>query len=174
MAFCDCISSSISVRWSLICYSYLDTKIADEMLPSTTTLKVLNLLSKVTPKAKLFPYKDLNEFIFREPGKRKLVGNFVYPYLSNVYKVKRMTRALLYHVFLNKMYYIYQLFKGKKSSFILHYIHIICIIKHSHHCGLKCMHEPQDYLLDNIFCGWICCKVWPNKRLALQNLHSIF
>ncbi|XP_057427600.1 caffeoylshikimate esterase-like isoform X1 [Lotus japonicus] len=47
-------------------------KIADEMLPSTTTLKVLNLLSKVTPKAKLFPYKDLNEFIFREPGKRKL------------------------------------------------------------------------------------------------------
>jgi len=47
------------------------------MLPPTTILKVLTLLSKMMPKAKLFPYKDLSELIFREPGKRKLVGNLI-------------------------------------------------------------------------------------------------
>lgn len=47
-------------------------KISEGMLPPTTILKALTLLSKMMPKAKLFPYKDLSELIFREPGKRKL------------------------------------------------------------------------------------------------------
>jgi len=75
MDFLSCIS--ISVGWSLICCSCLDAKISEGMLPPTTILKVLTLLSKMMPKAKLFPYKDLSELIFREPGKRKLVGNLI-------------------------------------------------------------------------------------------------
>eukprot|EP00256_Glycine_max_P059306 XP_014627747.1 uncharacterized protein LOC100819669 isoform X3 [Glycine max] len=48
-------------------------KIAEGMLPPTALLRVLNLLSKVMPKAKLFPHKDLSALTFREPGKRKVV-----------------------------------------------------------------------------------------------------
>ncbi|KAL2324093.1 hypothetical protein Fmac_023151 [Flemingia macrophylla] len=55
-------------------------KIAEGMLPSTTVLKVLNLLSKVMPKAKLFPHKDLSVLSFREPGKRKVAGYNVISY----------------------------------------------------------------------------------------------
>lgn len=52
-------------------------KIADDVLPPDAVMKVLTLLSKVIPKAKLFPNQDLAELAFREPSKRKLVGNFV-------------------------------------------------------------------------------------------------
>ncbi|MED6170480.1 hypothetical protein PIB30_031359 [Stylosanthes scabra] len=47
-------------------------KIADGVLPSNAVMKVLTLLSKVIPKAKLFPNQDLAELAFREPSKRKL------------------------------------------------------------------------------------------------------
>jgi hypothetical protein len=76
---------SISVTWSLICCSCLDIKISEGMLPSTTILKVLTFLSKMMPKAKLFPYKDLTALIIREPGKRKWVGNFINPLFFNAY-----------------------------------------------------------------------------------------
>ncbi|KAK7280471.1 hypothetical protein RJT34_25535 [Clitoria ternatea] len=55
-------------------------KISDEMLPTAAVLKVLNLLSKVMPKAKLFPNRDLSELTFREPGKRKVAGYNVISY----------------------------------------------------------------------------------------------
>ena len=71
-------SISICVIKSLIC-SCFGAKIAEGMLPPTALLRVLNLLSKVMPKAKLFPHKDLSALTFREPGKRKVVGNFVNP-----------------------------------------------------------------------------------------------
>ncbi|KAK4260843.1 hypothetical protein QN277_003907 [Acacia crassicarpa] len=47
-------------------------KIGEDLLPSPAVLMVLNLLSKVMPKAKLFPKKDLAELSFRDPSKRKL------------------------------------------------------------------------------------------------------
>ncbi|KAH1190652.1 Caffeoylshikimate esterase [Glycine max] len=55
-------------------------KIAEGMLPPTALLRVLNLLSKVMPKAKLFPHKDLSALTFREPGKRKVAGYNVISY----------------------------------------------------------------------------------------------
>ncbi|XP_061339462.1 caffeoylshikimate esterase-like isoform X2 [Gastrolobium bilobum] len=55
-------------------------KIAEGMLPSNSVLKVLNLLSKVMPKAKLFPHKDLSELTYREPDKRKLAAYNVISY----------------------------------------------------------------------------------------------
>ncbi|XP_058763197.1 caffeoylshikimate esterase-like [Vicia villosa] len=55
-------------------------KISEGMIPSTTILNVLTLLSKMMPKAKLFPYKDLTELIIREPGKRKFAGYNVVSY----------------------------------------------------------------------------------------------
>ncbi|KAK2458765.1 caffeoylshikimate esterase [Trifolium repens] len=55
-------------------------KISEGMLPSTTILKVLTFLSKMMPKAKLFPYKDLTALIIREPGKRKWAGYNVISY----------------------------------------------------------------------------------------------
>ncbi|KAK7269770.1 hypothetical protein RIF29_22505 [Crotalaria pallida] len=58
-------------------------KIAEGMLPSTAILNVLNLLSKVVPKAKLFPHKDLSELTYREPGKRKLAVYNVVSYDDN-------------------------------------------------------------------------------------------
>ncbi|CAL0307977.1 unnamed protein product [Lupinus luteus] len=47
-------------------------KIADEVLPPDAVMKGLALLSKVIPRAKLFPNQDLAELAFREPSKRKL------------------------------------------------------------------------------------------------------
>ncbi|XP_054808829.1 caffeoylshikimate esterase-like [Prosopis cineraria] len=47
-------------------------KIGEGLIPSPAVLKVLNLLSKVVPEAKLFPKKDLAELSFRDPSKRKL------------------------------------------------------------------------------------------------------
>ncbi|KAL5194751.1 Caffeoylshikimate esterase [Glycine soja] len=63
----------------LIC-SCFGAKIAEGMLPPTALLRVLNLLSKVMPKAKLFPHKDLSVLTFREPGKRKVAGYNVISY----------------------------------------------------------------------------------------------
>ncbi|KAK7310055.1 hypothetical protein RJT34_07269 [Clitoria ternatea] len=58
-------------------------KIADDVLPSDAVMKVLTLLSKVMPKAKLFPNQDLAELAFREPGKRKLAVYNVICYKDN-------------------------------------------------------------------------------------------
>ncbi|XP_028768608.1 caffeoylshikimate esterase-like [Neltuma alba] len=55
-------------------------KIGEGLLPSPAVLKVLNLLSKVMPKAKLFPKKDLTELSFRDPSKRKLAAYNVISY----------------------------------------------------------------------------------------------
>ncbi|KAH1231131.1 Caffeoylshikimate esterase [Glycine max] len=55
-------------------------KVAEGMLPPMAVLKVLNLLSKVMPKAKLFPHRDLSALTFREPGKRKVAGYNVISY----------------------------------------------------------------------------------------------
>lgn len=75
----------------LICVS---GKIADDVLPPDAVMKVLTVLSKVIPKAKLFPNQDLAELAIREPSKRKLV--------SNSYTMKSKTISLAY-AFLNKM-----------------------------------------------------------------------
>ncbi|KAK6921737.1 Serine aminopeptidase, S33 [Dillenia turbinata] len=47
-------------------------KIAEDVKPKPEVLKVLGLLSKVIPKAKLFPAKDLDELMFRELKKRRM------------------------------------------------------------------------------------------------------
>ncbi|KAG5037905.1 hypothetical protein JHK82_018721 [Glycine max] len=47
--------------------------IAKDVLPSDGVLKVLTLLSKVMPKAKLIQNQDIVDLFFREPSKRKLV-----------------------------------------------------------------------------------------------------
>ncbi|KAJ4709933.1 Caffeoylshikimate esterase [Melia azedarach] len=47
-------------------------KIAEEVIPPAAVLKVLMLLSRVMPKAKLFPQKDLTKLSFRDPIKRKM------------------------------------------------------------------------------------------------------
>ncbi|RVX07138.1 Caffeoylshikimate esterase [Vitis vinifera] len=48
-------------------------KIAEDVTPPPAVLKVLTLLSKAMPKAKLFPQKDLAELAFRDSRKRKMV-----------------------------------------------------------------------------------------------------
>ncbi|XP_057758789.1 caffeoylshikimate esterase-like [Arachis stenosperma] len=58
-------------------------KIADDVMPSDAVMKVLTLLSKVMPKAKLFPNQDLAELAFREPSKRKLAVYNVICYDDN-------------------------------------------------------------------------------------------
>ncbi|QCD89975.1 caffeoylshikimate esterase-like [Vigna unguiculata] len=58
-------------------------KIADDVLPSDGVMKVLTLLSKVMPKAKLFPNQELDELFFREPSKRKLAVYNVLCYDDN-------------------------------------------------------------------------------------------
>ncbi|KAF8407809.1 hypothetical protein HHK36_006945 [Tetracentron sinense] len=47
-------------------------KIAKDVIPPEPVLKLSTLLSKVIPKAKLLPQKDLAELVFREPRKRKM------------------------------------------------------------------------------------------------------
>ncbi|KAE8100722.1 hypothetical protein FH972_018588 [Carpinus fangiana] len=47
-------------------------KIAEDVKPPAPVLKVLTLMSKVMPKAKLFPKKDLAPLAFRELRKRKM------------------------------------------------------------------------------------------------------
>ncbi|KAK2971593.1 hypothetical protein RJ640_017963 [Escallonia rubra] len=49
-------------------------KIAEDMKPPEPLQKVLILLSRVLPKAKLIPKKDLAELAFRDPTKRKLAA----------------------------------------------------------------------------------------------------
>ncbi|XP_058775321.1 caffeoylshikimate esterase [Vicia villosa] len=58
-------------------------KIADDVLPPDAIMKVLTLLSKVMPKAKLFPNQDLAELAIREPSKRKLAVYNVICYEDN-------------------------------------------------------------------------------------------
>ncbi|KAK9277045.1 hypothetical protein L1049_006584 [Liquidambar formosana] len=55
-------------------------KIAEDVTPPAAVLKVLTLLSKVMPKAKLFPQKDLGELAFRDLKKRKLAAYNVISY----------------------------------------------------------------------------------------------
>ncbi|KAK3004384.1 hypothetical protein RJ639_019220 [Escallonia herrerae] len=49
-------------------------KIAEDMKPPEPLQKVLILLSRVLPKAKLIPKKDLAELAFRDPTKRELAS----------------------------------------------------------------------------------------------------
>ncbi|KAL2347605.1 hypothetical protein Fmac_001605 [Flemingia macrophylla] len=58
-------------------------KIADDVLPSDAVMKVLTVVSKVMPKAKLFPNQDLAELAFKEPSKRKLAVYNVICYNDN-------------------------------------------------------------------------------------------
>ncbi|KAE9618743.1 putative 2-acylglycerol O-acyltransferase [Lupinus albus] len=58
-------------------------KIAEDVLPSTAVLTALSLLSKVVPKAKLFPHKDISDLTYREPDKRKMAGYNVVSYDDN-------------------------------------------------------------------------------------------
>ncbi|XP_027361579.1 caffeoylshikimate esterase-like [Abrus precatorius] len=74
-------------------------KIADDVLPSDAVMKVLTLLSKVIPKAKLFPNQDLAELAFREPSKRKLaVYNVIcyddHPRLRTGMELLRVTKEI--------------------------------------------------------------------------------
>ena len=53
------------------------------MTPPEAMIKVITFLSKVTPKAKLVPQKDLAELAFRELKKRKMVCSFIHvPYMD--------------------------------------------------------------------------------------------
>ncbi|XP_031490376.1 caffeoylshikimate esterase-like [Nymphaea colorata] len=47
-------------------------KIAADVTPSNTVIKIASLLSIILPKAKLFPRQDLSELMFREPDKKKM------------------------------------------------------------------------------------------------------
>ncbi|XP_024026107.1 caffeoylshikimate esterase [Morus notabilis] len=47
-------------------------KIAEDMKPPPAVLKALTLMSRVMPKAKLFPQKDLAALAFRDPRKREM------------------------------------------------------------------------------------------------------
>uniref|UniRef100_A0A7N0U1W4 Serine aminopeptidase S33 domain-containing protein n=2 Tax=Kalanchoe fedtschenkoi TaxID=63787 RepID=A0A7N0U1W4_KALFE len=47
-------------------------KIADDIVPSEPVLKAMTCLSKVLPRAKLFPTKDLDDLAFRDLRKRKM------------------------------------------------------------------------------------------------------
>ncbi|KAL9325013.1 hypothetical protein ACSQ67_005658 [Phaseolus vulgaris] len=67
----------------MTCRSSVSGKIADDVLPSDAVMKVLTLLSKVMPKAKLFPTQELDELFFREPSKRKLAVYNVICYDDN-------------------------------------------------------------------------------------------
>ncbi|KAJ0096075.1 hypothetical protein Patl1_14972 [Pistacia atlantica] len=51
---------------------YVSGKIAEDVVPPAAVLKVFTLLSKVMPKAKLFPHQDLSELAIRDPRKRKM------------------------------------------------------------------------------------------------------
>ncbi|KAJ0677870.1 putative 2-acylglycerol O-acyltransferase [Helianthus annuus] len=55
-------------------------KIAEEMKPPEPLQKVLIFLSRIMPKAKLVPTKDLAELAFRDPQKRKLADYNVISY----------------------------------------------------------------------------------------------
>ncbi|CAL9240996.1 unnamed protein product [Arabidopsis halleri] len=47
-------------------------KISEDVKPPPLVLKALILMSTLFPKAKLFPKRDLSDFFFRDPSKRKL------------------------------------------------------------------------------------------------------
>lgn len=47
-------------------------KIADDVMPPETLVKVANLLSKVFPAIKFFPQQDLSELAFRDPKNREI------------------------------------------------------------------------------------------------------
>ncbi|XP_043695009.1 caffeoylshikimate esterase-like isoform X1 [Telopea speciosissima] len=55
-------------------------KIAEDVTPPAAVLKVLALMSKVIPEAKLFPQKDLAELAFRDATKRKMADYNVISY----------------------------------------------------------------------------------------------
>ncbi|BBG94473.1 alpha/beta-Hydrolases superfamily protein [Prunus dulcis] len=51
---------------------YCGYQIAEDVTPPAAAQKILILMSKVMPKAKLIPQKDLAELAFRDPIKRKM------------------------------------------------------------------------------------------------------
>ncbi|XP_077243920.1 alpha/beta-Hydrolases superfamily protein isoform X2 [Tasmannia lanceolata] len=55
-------------------------KIAEDVTPPKAVLKLLTLMSKVVPEAKLFPQKDLAELALRDPKKRKIADYNVISY----------------------------------------------------------------------------------------------
>ncbi|PSR91159.1 Caffeoylshikimate esterase [Actinidia chinensis var. chinensis] len=59
-------------------------KIAEDVTPPEAMIKVITLLSKVMPKAKLVPQKDLAELAFRELKKRKMASYNVICYSDPV------------------------------------------------------------------------------------------
>ncbi|KAL6010875.1 hypothetical protein ACLOJK_001317 [Asimina triloba] len=48
------------------------TKVQEDVTPPEPAIKVITLLSKVVPEARLVPQKDLAELAFRDPIKRKM------------------------------------------------------------------------------------------------------
>uniref|UniRef100_A0A5B7APD6 Putative caffeoylshikimate esterase n=1 Tax=Davidia involucrata TaxID=16924 RepID=A0A5B7APD6_DAVIN len=59
-------------------------KIAEDVTPPEAVIKVITLLSRVIPKAKLVPQKDLAELAFRELNKRKMAPYNVICYNDQV------------------------------------------------------------------------------------------
>ncbi|KAK3006101.1 hypothetical protein RJ639_017424 [Escallonia herrerae] len=68
-------------------------KIAEDMKPPEPLQKVLILLSRVLPKAKLIPKKDLAELAFRDPTKRELAAYNVICY-NNQTRLKTAVELL--------------------------------------------------------------------------------
>ncbi|KAL4567951.1 hypothetical protein LXL04_023547 [Taraxacum kok-saghyz] len=78
-------------------------KISEEMKPPEPLQKVLNILSRLMPKAKLVPQKDLAELVFRDPQKRKLADYNVISYsdqtrLKTAVELLNATNELEYQV----------------------------------------------------------------------------
>ncbi|KAI4357811.1 hypothetical protein L6164_001735 [Bauhinia variegata] len=78
-------------------------KIGEGVLPSPVVLKTVELMSKVMPKAKLTPKRDLAELAFREPSKRKLAVYNVICYddrtrLQTAMELLRATQDIESHV----------------------------------------------------------------------------
>ncbi|XP_058091522.1 caffeoylshikimate esterase-like isoform X1 [Magnolia sinica] len=59
-------------------------KIAEDVTPPAAAIKLMTLLSKVLPEAKLVPQKDLAELAFRDPIKRKMAYYNVIAYSGRV------------------------------------------------------------------------------------------
>lgn len=59
-----------------ISWHWVSAKIAEDMRPPEPLAKALIMLSRVLPKAKLVPQKDLAELAIRDLKKRKLVRSY--------------------------------------------------------------------------------------------------
>lgn len=68
------------------------------MTPPEPAVKAITLLSRVLPKAKLVPQKDLAELVFRELKKRKMVcSSFTFLYfMTLIYIISTVLYVLLF------------------------------------------------------------------------------